>query len=150
MAPEFEVVGTVGGEQRRLRLRDFRGQKNVVLYFYPKDFTPVCTREACGFRDSYDELVSRDTEVIGVSVDDDQSHQRFAQKHSVGFPLVSDPQRELVRSYQATSALRDLLGATKRITYVIDKQGKIAAVFESQIRASQHVDGVKAAIARLG
>ena len=121
----------------------------MVLYFYPHDFTPVCTREACGFRDLYEDLATKDTEVIGVSVDDDDSHARFAQKHNVTFPLVSDPNKALAQVYGATSLLRDLLGATKRITYVIDKRGLITAVFESELRASKHVDGVKAAVAKL-
>jgi thioredoxin-dependent peroxiredoxin len=148
-APDFDVEAQQAGAQRRLRLRDFQGQKNVVLYFYPRDFTPVCTQEACGFRDLYDELVSRDTEVIGVSIDDDTSHARFASKHRVTFPLVADPHKTLAKQYHATSLLRDLLGNTKRVTYVIDKQGTIAAVFDSAIFAQQHVRGVSDAIARL-
>jgi peroxiredoxin Q/BCP len=147
-APDFDVVAHDG---RRLRLADFRGQKNVVLYFYPKDFTIVCTQEACGFRDMYDELVSKDTEVIGVSIDDDASHGKFASKHHVQFPLVADRDKKLARTFQATSAVRDLLGGTTaRITYVIDKQGKIANVFTSMILAAQHLDGVKKAIEALG
>jgi thioredoxin-dependent peroxiredoxin len=149
-APAFDVVGQQAGETRRLRLEDFRGKKNVVLYFYPRDFTPVCTKEACGFRDVYEELAGKDTEVIGVSVDDDASHARFAQKHAVTFPLVSDPNKALAREYQATSLLRDWIGSTKRVTYVIDKRGVIVAVFKSELRAQHHVDGVKAAIASLG
>jgi thioredoxin-dependent peroxiredoxin len=148
-APAFDVVGQQAGEARRLRLADFRGKKNVVLYFYPRDFTPVCTKEACGFRDAYEELASNDTEVIGVSVDDEASHARFAQKHAVTFPLVSDPSKTLAREYRATSLFRDLIGATKRVTYVIDKRGVIVAVFESELRALHHVDGVKAAVAAL-
>jgi thioredoxin-dependent peroxiredoxin len=148
-APEFDVMGQQAGEPRRLRLQDFRGKKNVVLYFYPRDFTPVCTREACGFQDAYEELASRDTEVIGVSADDDASHERFAQRHGVAFALVSDASKALAQKYQATSLLRDLIGGTKRVTYVIDKRGVIAAVFESELRARHHVDGVKAAIAAL-
>lgn len=149
-APEFEVVGQQAGKPRPLKLSDFRGRKNVVLYFYPRDFTPVCTKETCGFRDMYDELASSDTEVIGVSVDDDASHARFATKYGVQFPLVADPDKTLARRYEATSLVRDLLGGSKRVTYVIDKNGVIVAVFESQLRASQHVDGVKAALARIG
>jgi peroxiredoxin Q/BCP len=148
-APDFDVEAYQGGERRRIHLYELRGRKNVVLYFYPHDFTPVCTREACGFRDLYEELVGKDTEVIVVSVDDDASHARFAEKHGVGFPLVSDPNKALAQVYGATSLLRDLLGATRRITYVIDKRGVIAAVFESELRARKHVDGVKAAIAAL-
>ncbi len=145
-APEFDVTAHDG---KRLRLADYAGKKNVVLYFYPKDFTTVCTAEACGFRDMYDELLGKDTEVIGVSVDDDASHGRFAEKHGVTFPLVADPKKELAGKYQATGFLSGLLGATRRVTYVIDKSGKIAGVFDSAIRASQHLDGVKKTIAGL-
>lgn len=148
-APDFDVEGQQAGAPRRLRLDEFRGKKNVVLYFYPRDFTPVCTQEACGFRDLYDELASHDTEVIGVSVDDDASHARFASEHGVTFPLVADPDRTLAKRYHATSVLRDLLGATKRVTYVIDKQGTITAVFDSAVFAQKHVRGVQAAIAKL-
>jgi peroxiredoxin Q/BCP len=148
-APDFDVTGLQAGETRRLRLADFVGQKNVVLYFYPRDFTPVCTQEACGFRDMYDELSTHDTEVIGVSIDDDASHARFATMHRVKFVLVADTDKALARTYHATSLLRDVLGATKRITYVIDKQGKIAGIFDSQIFARQHLNGVKAVIAKL-
>jgi peroxiredoxin Q/BCP len=147
-APEFDVVGQQDGATRPLRLSEFRGKKNVVLYFYPHDFTPVCTKETCGFRDLYEELADDDVEVIGVSVDDDASHARFATKYGVKFPLVADPEKTLAKRYQATSLLRDIMGASKRLTYVIDKQGVIVAAFESQLRASQHVDGVKAALAK--
>jgi peroxiredoxin Q/BCP len=147
-APEFDVVAQQDGRARPLKLSEFRGKKNVVLYFYPRDFTPVCTKETCGFRDLYAELAGNDTEVIGVSVDDDASHARFASQYGVKFPLVADPNKVLAKHYQATSLLRDLMGASRRVTYVIDKQGVIAAVFDSQLRASQHVDGVKAALAR--
>jgi thioredoxin-dependent peroxiredoxin len=145
-APPFDVTASDG---RRLALEDFRGTKNVVLYFYPKDFTMVCTTEACGFRDLYDELVAADTEVIGVSVDSDESHRGFADRHRLTFPLVADPGRTLARAYGATGGLRDLLGVTSRVTYVIDKQGTIAGVFDSQLRASKHLDGVKRTIQAL-
>jgi peroxiredoxin Q/BCP len=145
-APEFEVMSSDG---RRIRLGDYAAKKNVVLYFYPKDFTPVCTAEACGFRDMYEGLVSRDTEVIGVSMDSDASHKDFADKHRVPFPLVSDPDGVLARSYGATSTLMGLMGMTKRITFVIDRQGKIAGVFDSAFRASNHLDGVKNTLAAL-
>ena len=145
-APPFDVTSSDG---RHLRLADFAGKKNVVLYFYPKDGTPVCTAEACGFRDIYDELVGEDTEVIGVSVDDDASHGNFAERHQVKFPLVADPERKLVNAYQAVGGLARILGGAKRVTYVIDKNGKIAAVFDSALFAKQHVNGAKEAIARL-
>jgi peroxiredoxin Q/BCP len=146
-APAFEVTASDG---TALRLSDFLGKKNVVLYFYPADFTPVCTWETCGFRDAYAELAGRDTEVIGVSVDSDASHQRFASEHAVPFPLVADPGSALARSYGATSFLRDLLKKAARITYVIDKKGDIAGVFRSELRASHHVDGVRELVRKLG
>jgi peroxiredoxin Q/BCP len=147
LAPDFDVVAHDG---RRLKLNEYRGKKNVVLYFYPKDFTLVCTKEACGFRDMYDDLLSKETEVIGVSVDDDASHEKFAHKHGVQFPLVADPDKKLAKAYGAVSRLRDLLiGTTARVTYIIDKQGKIAGVFSSEVLASQHLNGVKKTIAAL-
>lgn len=145
-APEFDVVSASG---RRLKLSEFRGKKNVVLYFYPADFTPVCTKETCGFRDMHDELASKDTEVIGVSVDSDDRHRKFAEAHGVKFDLVSDGERALAKAYGATGFLRDLLGKTARITYVIDKNGKIVAVLKAELSASTHLEGVRAAVAKL-
>jgi peroxiredoxin Q/BCP len=145
-APDFDVTSSSGA---RLRLSDFAGKKNVVLYFYPADFTLVCTREACGFRDAYEELASADTEVIGVSVDSDASHQKFAAHYNVPFALVSDVERGLSKSYEATSLLGSLMGKVARVTYVIDKTGRIAGVFDSELRASKHVDGVRELIKKL-
>ncbi len=146
-APEFEVTAREGGRDRVLSLRGILAEKYLVLYFYPRDFTAVCTREACGFRDS--ELCASDTEVVGVSVDDAATHDRFAQEHAIKFPLVPDPQRLLARRYGATSLLRDVLGVSARITYVIDRTAKIVGVFDSELRASQHVDGARSTIQRL-
>lgn len=148
-APEFQVTARQAGQDRALSLRGILAEKNLVLYFYPRDFTAVCTREACGFRDAYAVLSSGDTEVVGVSVDDAETHDRFAQEHGITFPLVPDPQRDLARLYGATSMVRDILGLSARITYVIDRSGKIAAVFDSALRASQHVDGAREAVRRL-
>jgi peroxiredoxin Q/BCP len=145
-APDFEVTSSSGA---RLKLSDFLGKKNVVLYFYPKDFTLVCTRETCGFRDAYAELASKDTEVIGVSIDSDSSHEKFAAEYKVPFALVSDKDKSLAKSYDAISALRSLLGVIGRVTYVIDKKGEIAGVFDSELRASKHVDGVRDLIAKM-
>lgn len=149
VAPEFQVTARQGGQDRELSLRGILAEKNLVLYFYPKDFTAVCTREACGFRDAYAALVTGDTEVVGVSVDDAQTHDRFAREHGLGFPLVPDPERRLARLYGATSLVRDVMGVAARVTYVIAKSGRIAGVFDSALRASQHVDGARETIARL-
>ncbi len=146
-APDFDVTSSAG---QKLKLSDFEGKKNVVLYFYPGDFTLVCTRETCGFRDSYAELAGNDTEVIGVSVDSDESHQRFAREYNVPFALVSDTSKSLSQSYDATGLLGRLMGKTNRVTYVIDKRGYIAGVFDSELRASAHVDGVRDLVQKLG
>jgi thioredoxin-dependent peroxiredoxin len=145
-APDFEVVSSSG---KRLKLSDFIG-KHVVLYFYPGDFTPVCTRETCMFRDAYEELAEGDTEVIGVSADSDESHRKFAAKYNLQFNLVSDPDRTLAKTYGATSFLRDILKKASRITYVIDKKGEIAGVFEGELSASKHVEGARELIKKLG
>jgi peroxiredoxin Q/BCP len=146
LAPPFDVTASDG---KRLRLEDFRGKKTVVLYFYPKDNTRVCTQEACGFRDMYEDLVSQNTEVIGVSVDSDESHRGFGEKHRVPFPLVADPEKKLAKLYDATGGLTGLFGLTKRITYVIDKNGKVAGVFDALRSAEAHLGGVRDTVKRL-
>jgi len=148
-APDFEVTARQAGQDRALSLHGILAEKNLVLYFYPRDFTSVCTREACGFRDTYAELTGDDTEVVGVSVDDAATHDRFASEHQLTFPLVADPARRLARLYGATSIVRDVMGVSARVTYVIARSGRIAAVFDSAVRASQHVDGARSAIQAL-
>ena len=145
-APDFDVVSSSG---TALKLGDFAGKKNVVLYFYPGDFTPICTKETCGFRDMYADLESKETEVIGVSVDSNESHEKFAKEYKLAFSLVSDAKRELARTYGATSFLRDILGKSARMTFVIDKKGDIAGIFAGELSASKHLDGVKGVIAKL-
>jgi peroxiredoxin Q/BCP len=145
-APGFDVVSSAG---KPLKLSDFAGKKNVVLYFYPGDFTPLCTKETCGFRDMMGDLESADTEVIGVSVDSNESHEKFAAEYKVPFPLVSDKDRQLAKTYGATSFLGNLLGKVGRVTFVIDKKGMIAGIFQSELSAAKHIDGVKAAIKQL-
>lgn len=145
-APDFDVVSSAG---KALRLADFAGKKNLVLYFYPGDFTPVCTKETCGFNALFDELQGDDTEVVGVSVDSDESHRKFSEKYGLKFDLVSDGDKELARKYEATSLIRDLLGKTSRVTYVIDKKGEIAGVFKGELSAKKHVDGARDLIKKL-
>jgi thioredoxin-dependent peroxiredoxin len=145
-APSFEATASNG---KRVALADYRGKKNVVLFFYPKDFTKVCTAEVCGFRDMYEDLVGKDTEVIGVSLDSDESHEKFATKHNVPYPLVADKGRSLAKSYEAVGGLGGLIGITKRVTYVIDKAGKIVGAFDGTFDADPHLGGVREAVARL-
>jgi peroxiredoxin Q/BCP len=146
-APGFDVVSSAG---KALKLSELEGKKNVVLYFYPGDFTPICTKETCGFRDMYADLASKDTEVIGVSVDSNESHQKFAAEYKLDFALVSDGNRELAKAYGATSFLGNILGKTARMTFVIDKRGQIAGIFQGELSASKHVEGVRALIQKLG
>jgi len=145
-APDFDAKDTKG---ESFRLSDYRGKKNVVLYFYPGDCTPVCTREACGFRDLYEELRGQDTEVIGVSSDTEASHRDFAARHHLPFPLVSDPEKRIVRLYGADGSIFGLLERTKRLTFVVDKKGRIARIFSAELRAGVHLSGVKEALAQL-
>jgi thioredoxin-dependent peroxiredoxin len=145
-APEFDVTSSAG---KRVRLADFAGKKNLVLYFYPGDFTPVCTKETCGFNALFDELAGEDTEVVGVSVDSDDSHRKFSEKYGLKFDLISDGDKELARKYEATSFFRDLLGKTGRVTYVIDKKGDIAGVFTGELSAKKHVDGARDLIRKM-
>lgn len=146
-APDFDVVSSSG---KALKLADFAGKKNIVLYFYPGDFTPICTKETCGMRDMYADLESKETEVIGVSVDSNESHEKFAAEYKVPFALVSDKNKDLAKVYGATSFLRDILGKTARITFVIDKKSHISAIFAGELSAKKHVEGVRSAVAKLG
>jgi peroxiredoxin Q/BCP len=147
VAPDFTSTSSTG---ETISLSAYRGKKNVVLFFYPGDFTPVCTKEACGFRDIYDELQGKDTEVIGVSVDSGASHEKFAKANNLGFPLLSDADKVLATKYEAsTGLLSSLIGRVSRVTYVIDKNGKIAAVLKGELSATKHVDGVKHALTTL-
>ena len=139
-APPFAGKDASGNP---LSLDGFAGEKNVVLYFYPKDFTPGCTKEACSFRDAWDELVGKDTVVIGVSRDDESSHRDFANKHRLPFPLLADESGAISRRYEVMGGLRGLLGMPKRVTYVIDKQGIVRGVFHHELRVQLHLDDVR-------
>ena len=139
-APDFDLPDASG---RRVRLSEFKGRRAVVLYFYPKDDTPGCTKEACSFRDSYEVFREAGAEVIGVSSDSAASHQAFARKHGLPFALVADAGGELRRRYGVPSTLGLLPG---RVSYVIDREGIVRHVFNSQLQASKHVDEALAAL----
>lgn len=128
-APDFSFTDTSG---KILNLSDLR-EKKVVLYFYPKDDTPGCTAEACDFRDHYQELISKGFYVIGVSADAEKSHQKFADKYNLPFPLISDVNKELIKSYGAWGP-KKFMGRSfegiLRTTFIIDEQGLIAEVIE--------------------
>lgn len=140
-APDFTLQDQHG---QSVTLSDFRG-KWVVLYFYPKDDTPGCTREACSFRDSHEDFADAGAAVIGVSRDDVDSHRAFAEKYRLPFTLVSDASGELRNTYGVPKTFGLLDG---RVTYVIDPEGVVRHVFNSQLRASAHHDEALSAIRR--
>ena len=139
-APEFEGLADDGST---FRLADYRGQKNVVLYFYPKDFTPGCTREACNFRDEQDAMEKHDAIVVGVSSDTAESHGSFKEQHKLTFPLIADSDKRITKTYQALG----LLGLiTARVTYIIDKEGTIRKGFRHDLNIGQHLSDTLAAL----
>ena len=137
LAPDFSLTNQAG---ETVTLSSFRGQKAVVLYFYPKDDTPGCTVESCSFRDSYEDLQQIGAEVIGVSSDSPSSHQQFASKYKLPFTLVSDADSKVRREYGVPSTLGLLPG---RVTYVIDQAGVVRHIFNSQFNPKAHVGEAK-------
>ena len=120
-APDFMLKD---GEGKTHTLSDYRG-KTVILYFYPKDDTPGCTAEACNLRDNYQTMLEKDLVILGVSFDDTTSHKAFARKYHLPFPLLADTDKKVADQYGAKGAFTGLFVA-KRITYIIDPEGKIA------------------------
>ena len=139
-APDFAVPDAEG---KMVRLKDLRGKK-VVLYFYPKDDTPGCTKEACSFRDSFATFKRRGIEVLGVSLDNERSHQKFAQKYSLPFRLLADTDRAVSEAY-GTYGEKKFMGRTymgnNRMTFLIDKEGKIKKIF-SKVKPEDHAEEV--------
>ncbi len=133
-APDFTLESKSG---KRVSLSEFRGTKNVVLYFYPKDETIGCTKEACGFRDRYEAFTDLGAEVVGISSDSPDSHRRFAEHHGLPFTLLSDPKKEVRKLYGVPSSMGLLPG---RVTYVIDKGGVVRHIFNSQMHPEEHVN----------
>ncbi|MGE5756406.1 MAG: peroxiredoxin [Planctomycetaceae bacterium] len=133
-APDFTLPSATG---EPVSLGDFRGKSEVVLFFYPKDNTPVCTAEACSFRDSYEAFREAGAEVIGVSADSVESHRRFAGRHRLPFRLLSDADGALRARYGVPRTLGLFPG---RVTYLIDKRGIVRHVFSSQFQPARHVE----------
>ena len=142
-APEFDLPDASG---RRVRLADFRGKRAVVLYFYPKDDTPGCTKEACAFRDSFEVFRDAGAEVIGVSSDSESAHRKFTEKFSLPFTLLSDAGGAVRKRYGVPATLGVLPG---RVTFVIDREGVVRHVFNSQLQATKHVDEALAVLRTL-
>lgn len=124
------------------------GKKNLVIYFYPKDHTLGCTAEACSFRDSYTDFKDLNCEVIGISGDDEESHRQFAIKNRLNFILLSDPGNRVRNRFGVPNSLFGLLPG--RVTYIIDKQGIVRHIFNSQIRPNMHITEAKSIVKLLG
>src|SRR2546430_12691248 len=142
-APDFTLMSDDG---RLISPKDFRGKK-VVLYFYPKDDTPGCTKEACSFRDSFAKFRKRGIEVFGVSLDSEKSHQKFVKKYDLPFRLLADAERKLSDAY-GTYGEKKFMGRTymgnHRMTFLIDEQGKIKKIF-GKVKPEEHAEEVLAA-----
>ena len=133
-APDFTLPSQAG---EQVRLSDRLGERIVVLYFYPKDETVGCTKEACAFRDSYEVFTEAGAEVIGVSSDSVDKHAAFAGHHELPFTLLSDQGGQVRKSYAVPATLGLLPG---RVTYVIDRAGTVRHVFSSQTNIGRHVN----------
>ena len=133
VAPGFTLPSQAG---EMVSLKDFFGRKPIVLFFYPKDDSPGCTREVCVFRDNFQEFRNLDAEVIGVSSDSTESHRNFAVKHDLSFPLLSDEKGNIRRLYGVPKTFGLFPG---RVTYVIDREGVVRHVFASQLSVERHV-----------
>ena len=140
-APDFTLPSTTG---ENISLRQFKGKKTVVLYFYPKDETPGCTREACDFRDQSAEFEKHNVVVLGVSNDNMESHQKFKEKHQLSFPLLSDEDASVSKQFGVYKQ-KNLYGkkymGIERTTFVIDRTGRIAQIYP-KVKVEGHIQDV--------
>jgi peroxiredoxin Q/BCP len=132
-APDFSAKTYDGNT---IRLADNLGRRTLVLFFYPEDGTPICTQEACDFRDSYEQFRDAGADVIGVSSDSEESHREFARQHKLSFPLISDIDGSLRKAFAVPKTLGLLPG---RVTFVIDRAGAIRQIFSAQFASTEHV-----------
>ncbi len=135
-APDFAVKNQDGAD---VKLSDFRGQK-IVLYFYPKDDTPGCTKEACSLRDNFAEFEKRGIKILGVSTDSEKSHQKFISKYELPFTLLADTDHAVADAYasygEKTFMGKNYMGVLRR-TFLIDEQGKIVKIFD-KVKVEEH------------
>lgn len=133
-APDFTLYDQDG---ESVSLNDFKDVNNVVLFFYPKDFSPGCTTQACSFRDSYEDFTDQGAVVIGISSDSVESHKKFLDTYLLPFTLLSDPKGKVRSQYGATKAFGLLPG---RYTFIIDKNGVVRHIFTSETNMKKHID----------
>jgi peroxiredoxin Q/BCP len=139
-APEFELPDQNG---RRHTLKSLLADGPLILYFYPADFTPGCTKEACSFRDLHQELMKAKLRVVGVSPQDVESHRRFADKHELNFPLLADPDKKVVKAYDLDGPLGF---GVRRGTYLIGRDGRVVDSVLADLRIGAHEAFVREAI----
>ena len=133
-APDFTLPSQMGDN---VTLSEFLGKKAIILYFYPKDESPGCTREACSFRDSYDVFTDLGAEVLGVSSQSVESHKSFATHHGLPFLLLSDADGKVRQLYGVSATMGVIPG---RVTFIIDKKGVVRHVFSSQFQPEKHIE----------
>ena len=133
--PIFELKDQNG---ELFKLEKVLGKKNLVIYFYPKDDSPGCTKEACSFRDQFEVFADADAIIIGISAQSEESHLKFAKKHRLNYTLLSDTGNKVRKLFGVPATLFGLIPG--RVTYVVNKEGKIAYLFNSQIQAEKHVE----------
>jgi len=133
--PHFSLVDQHGNT---VTIQNEVGKQNLVIYFYPKDYTPGCTKEACKFRDEFEDFKDTNAMVIGISSDSQQMHQKFADRYRLPFTLLSDPGNKVRKLFGVPSKLMGLLPG--RVTFVVDKQGKVVHTFDAQFQAEKHVE----------
>jgi len=139
-APDFQLASTEG---RTFRLSETMAGRPCILYFYPKDFTPGCTKEACDFRDNFSFFKELDIDVVGISKDSVNTHKKFKEANQLPFELLADEKGEVSKKYEA---LVPLLGVNRRITYLLNKDHEIVSSFESMFAASKHIKQMVAAV----
>ena len=139
-APSFRLRDA---DEKEYTIEQFKGNR-IVLYFYPKDDTPGCTKEACSFRDDYDDYSENDIVIIGISADSSASHKKFAEKHKLPFILLSDPEKEVLKKYDAWGEKkmygRSYFGVIRK-TFLIDEKGKILKIFP-KVRVEGHSESI--------
>lgn len=140
-APDFTLPDHDG---RKRSLRDLRDGGPLILYFYPADFTPGCTKEACDLRDLHAKILSAGLKVVGISPQSPDSHQRFREQHALPFTLLSDEEKEVIRAYDVDGPLG--IGV-RRATYLLDAKGKIVDAVLADLRIGRHQEFVQKAIA---